>query len=217
MKIMYNVTGSDRKRLVEELSSMLGWSAVYCGAPTFSYKVGNYTVNKNGMIELPDSATRDIAGRIIDKLKDKGFIPVSTEYDALTIELPRSQFTAESVERLETIVESKAELFKHAFKTSSIMLDISNDTIGFPWFHLHDIDGETAAYSRFIAAIGLMARVQKRVSTKPYHGDNDKFAMRIFLIRLGFNGAKNKQLRKILMMNLEGNSAWKNGPPLEGR
>ena len=43
--------------------------------------------------------------------------------------------------------------------------------------------------------------------------DNEKFAFRVFLIRLGFVGDEFKLARKILMKNLSGNSAFKNGAP----
>jgi len=42
--------------------------------------------------------------------------------------------------------------------------------------------------------------------------ENDKFAMRIFLVRLGFVGDEYKTARKILLRNLSGNSSWKHKP-----
>ena len=41
--------------------------------------------------------------------------------------------------------------------------------------------------------------------------DNEKYAFRCFLLRLGFIGADYKTDRKILLKNLEGSSAFKNG------
>ena len=41
--------------------------------------------------------------------------------------------------------------------------------------------------------------------------DNEKYAFRCFLLRLGFIGEEYKQARKILLKNLTGNGAWKNG------
>ena len=43
--------------------------------------------------------------------------------------------------------------------------------------------------------------------------DNEKFAFRVFLIRLGFVGDDYKAARKILLKNLPGNSAFRNGIP----
>lgn len=38
-----------------------------------------------------------------------------------------------------------------------------------------------------------------------------KYAMRLFLVRLGFVGDECKQARKILLRNLSGNCSWKAG------
>ena len=40
--------------------------------------------------------------------------------------------------------------------------------------------------------------------------ENEKYAFRCFLLRLGFIGQEYKTTRKVLMKNLEGNAAWKN-------
>ena len=44
---------------------------------------------------------------------------------------------------------------------------------------------------------------------------NEKYAFRCFLLRLGFIGDKYKQTRKILLRNLAGSSAFKDGQPKE--
>lgn len=60
-----------------------------------------------------------------------------------------------------------------------------------------------------------MAKSQKRVTAKERDSGNDKFTMRLFLIRLGFIGDEYKTARKILLRNLTGNSSWKTGHPPE--
>lgn len=56
-----------------------------------------------------------------------------------------------------------------------------------------------------------MARNQKRVTAKEKETDNNKYAFRCFLLRLGFIGAEFKDERKILLRKLTGSSAFKNG------
>ena len=56
-----------------------------------------------------------------------------------------------------------------------------------------------------------MARNQKRVSAKEKEVDNEKYAFRCFLLRLGFIGDAYKTDRKILLRNLSGSSAFKSG------
>ena len=75
MKIICNVTGSERKRMAEVLGAYLLTEPVYKKAPTFAYVVSDYTIDKNGTIFCPVSATvEDVAG-IVTKLTDEGFSP----------------------------------------------------------------------------------------------------------------------------------------------
>ena len=60
-----------------------------------------------------------------------------------------------------------------------------------------------------------MARTQKRITAKEKEVDNEKYAFRCFLLRLGFIGAEHKQTRKILLRNLSGSSAFKAGQKKE--
>jgi hypothetical protein len=72
---------------------------------------------------------------------------------------------------------------------------------------------EAKAYTEFIAAICRMSKGQKRISATERSTDNEKFTFRVFLIRLGFVGDEYKVTRRILLRNLSGNSAWRNGAP----
>jgi hypothetical protein len=60
-----------------------------------------------------------------------------------------------------------------------------------------------------------MAKTLKRVNTiaKTAGEDNEKYAFRCFLLRLGFIGPEYKNMRKVLLLKLSGNSAFKNGSP----
>lgn len=66
-------------------------------------------------------------------------------------------------------------------------------------------------YMHFITALCDMARNQKRINTCAQKTDNEKYAFRWFLLRLGFIGAEYKTERKILLRNLTGSSAFKGG------
>ncbi len=210
MTILYDVQGGDRKRLAEALGNITLWNPVYAGTPSFAYTVGNYKIDKKGTVFCPSLATWDIVNQIIEKLKEKGFAPVSVVGDAITISLPANLFNSDSLDRLREIIGSKAELFKRAFRTDNVSFDIVDEELCFPWFYSHGIDGEVDAYNHFICALGKMARERQRITAKSYSGDNDKFTMRLFLVQLGLKGPKFKQTRKILLRNLTGNSAWQN-------
>jgi hypothetical protein len=65
----------------------------------------------------------------------------------------------------------------------------------------------------FITALCEMAKNQKRVTATDKAPANEKYAFRCFLLRLGFIGDEYKAARKILLRNLTGNTAFRNGRP----
>lgn len=230
----YNLHGSDRKPLVEAISQILDKPAVYQGAPSFSYIIGDYTVDRNGVLSYGSNIHPDFAAVLISDLQERGFeaektaidnmagafdadenVPnVTPDTDApnkLTIEIPNTGFTPEMRENLKKIVASKATLLKQALETDDLPIVELDGKITFPWFTLHGIDGEADAYNRLIAAICKMTKTQKRVTAVEKPIENAKFTMRLFLIRLGFIGDEYKTARKILLRNLTGNSSWKSG------
>ena len=83
--------------------------------------------------------------------------------------------------------------------------------ISFPWFEGTPEPDEIAAYSRFLCALCSFAEHQKRITCKAADYENEKFAFRIFLLRLGFigNEPELKMARKVLLSRLSGNSAFR--------
>jgi len=131
--------------------------------------------------------------------------------DTLTIEMPLAGFTDAALENLERLIASKAALIKKAIGAEALPIERTETTLRFPWFKF-GIDGATvAAYSRFIGALYAAAKIQKRVTGREKAVENEKYAMRCFLIRLGFVGREYVDARKILLKNLSGSSAFKSG------
>ena len=58
-----------------------------------------------------------------------------------------------------------------------------------------------------------MAINQKRVNVSERIVENEKYAFRCFLLRLGFIGVDYKTHRKILLSKLTGSSAFRDGLP----
>ena len=223
----YNLTGAKRKALVEAISTILEITAAYQKAPTFAYKIGVYTVDKTGALLFPEDTDPKEVQKLLTKLQDQGYQPeepiefsspqVAEESHTLTIELPKGDLTATALDNLKKTIKSKATLLKQAIGTECLEIEETEDTMKFPWFTLHGVDGEADAYSRLITALIEMAKKQKRVTAKEKPVENAKFDMRLFLVRLGFIGDEYKVARKILTQNLTGNSAWKAGQPPENR
>ena len=89
-------------------------------------------------------------------------------------------------------------------------IEVTDSTVKFPWFSECGAD-ERKAYTHFVSALCELAANVKRVTAKEQETDNDKYAFRCFLLRLGFIGSEYKAERKILLRNLTGSSAFKNG------
>ena len=217
IRIYYDLEGQRRKDLVKALGEILLWEPKYLGAPTFSYEVGNYIVTKIGAIICPESCTREIAEQIILKLKERGFDHTGSNLMLFVVSLPRAMFDNASLERLHNLVKSKETILKAALGSRALQIETTDEKVYFPWFTLSGADGEADAYTKLIAALGKAAREQKRISSHETPQANLKYAMRLFLVRLGFVGDEYKQARKILLRELSGNCSWKAGHAPERR
>lgn len=133
------------------------------------------------------------------------------EANRLTIEMPRSAFTDMALENLKRLVESKSSLMQKVLGTDCTPIITGDETISFPWFQGELTSDEVKAYTHFVTALCEMAKTQQRVNAIEKKVENEKYAFRCFLIRLGFVGSEYKTERKILLKNLSGNSAFKNG------
>ena len=65
------------------------------------------------------------------------------------------------------------------------------------------------AFMKLAAAMNKMAQTQKRVQAKETDDGNEKYSLRVWLVRLGLNGPEYKAERKILMANLSGHAAFR--------
>ena len=71
---------------------------------------------------------------------------------------------------------------------------------------------DAAKMRTFTILCGMMnkqALDQKRIQAKVVSDENEKYALRIWLTRLGMNGPEYKEARGVLMENLTGNSAFR--------
>ncbi|GAB6174491.1 hypothetical protein JCM15765_39690 [Paradesulfitobacterium aromaticivorans] len=216
MELKYNVTGVRRKEMVSAICELVGEPLNYKGAPTFAYEVGDFSIDKNGTLSYPVELDSELVKKVMEGLSERGFDFVESETsDQLIIEMPLEGFTEDGLTNLEKLIASKANLIKKAIGADALPIERTENTLKFPWFKLPAESDEVAAYSRFIGALCAAAKEQKRVTAREKEVDNEKFAFRVFLIRLGFVGDDYKAARKILLNNLSGNSAFKNGRPMK--
>lgn len=223
MVIKYNVTGAERKRLVATLSNLTGVKAKYLGMPSMAYEVGDFTIDKNGNLELSDKVNSEEIERVAGHLASEGFIDEEeisategrqtedSEAFSLTVSMPRNNFNERALENLKAIIEAKGKLIRHALDVEDLPVEVSEDEVSFPWFETLPTAEEIKAYNHFISALCEMAINQKRITVKEKEVENEKYAFRCFLLRLGFIGEEYKEERKILLRNLTGSSAFKGG------
>ena len=219
MTITINAQGAERKRLVQTISKWLGCPAKYCGAPTFNYEVDYFTIDKNGSLSFDDSADSEVIERLLQHIYDEGFDidqscteeDAEDEFSGICISMPRSLFTDSNLENLKALIAAKGNLIKKALGAEDLPLEITDAKVSFPWFPGIPTPDELKAYDTFICKLCEMARNQSRISAKEKEVDNEKYAFRCFLLRLGFIGAEYKTERKILLRNLSGSSAFKSG------
>ena len=232
MKIHYSITKEQRKKMVETIGTALGTTASYCGAPSFSYRVGAFEITRDGRICVEDAAEVE---RVRTALREAGFVAAEDETemttaeaetvgaaavetaamtddeDKLTISLPRSFFTETALKNLDALLGSKGKLIQKAFNIEKAAYTLTEETIKFAWFHGKIAEDTVRAYTDFISKLCEMAQKQKRAVAKEKVVENEKYAFRCFLLRLGMIGDDYKTSRRILLQNLTGSSAFKCG------
>ena len=228
MEIRYNVTGAKRKELVRVIADATGARAEYKFMPTCNYEIDYFTVTKDGTLLFDDRADSEEVEQVLETIAAAGFeceahdgekLPTEEESKAidtapqnktvgLMVEIPLDKV---AVGNLTKLLDAKGGLIKKALGVDTLPIEIQEDRVAFPWFpELPDADS-VKAYTHFISALCEMSKNAKRVTVTEKAVDNEKYAFRCFLLRLGFIGSEYKMERKILLKNLTGSSAFKNG------
>ncbi len=236
MRFEFNRTGAERKALVQAMGEILEVKPKYLGMPTAAYQVDYFHIDKTGAVEFDDRADSEEIENLLERLAERGIIatPAETVQEGgteeetaepenpaeeletepqlgLTVAMPRDSFTDAALENLQKLVDAKGSLIKKALAVESLSIETDGEKVSFPWFAEGQDSESVKAYTHFIAALCDMARNQKRITAKEKPTDNEKYAFRCFLLRLGFIGTEYKGERKILLKNLSGSSAFKNG------
>ena len=216
-EIRFTLKSRQRPKLAQEIGNILGTAPHYERVPSCAYDIVGYRLDKEGVLHIPEGA-EETTKDLIRQLRERGFqddmeiteeVPV--QQDKLTIAIPKESLTDTALENLQKIIANRQTLFQRAFRMDSTEIEITEEKINFTWFPYTTDSDEMAAYTQFISRLCDMARDAKRVSSKPTETDNDKYAFRCFLLRLGFIGKEYKTARKILLRNLMGNSAFRCG------
>ncbi len=228
---------ANRKDVVKAVSGILGQPSRYMGVPTCAYEVGNCTIDRSGAVETEDEKTAELvrAGLLEQGLTGSP----QAEVEETTVSLPVEGMTAEGLKNLIFLTHSKQYLINRAFAEEVFRIPAAlveelggvSDTEAFlQAFQSHAdeckgigfLDGNVAftlpaindpdmirAFTHLAAAMAQQARGQKRIKPKETIEENEKYYMRIWLLRLGFGGAEGKETRSLLLKNLKGHSAFR--------
>ena len=218
MEIRYNVTGDRRKELVKVISGITGAKAVYKFMPTCNYEIDYFSVTKDGTLLFDDRADSEEVERVLEGIAAAGF---ACEAPEKTTEEPEEAVQEEDVGlavpldkvqvgNMTKLLDAKGSLIKKALGIDDLRFELQEDRVTFPWFAEPQPE-EATAYTHFITALCRMSKDAKRITAKEKPVDNEKYAFRCFLLRLGFIGDAYKTDRKILLRNLSGSSAFKSG------
>ena len=71
--------------------------------------------------------------------------------------------------------------------------------------------GQLKSFIQLFLALSQMAKTVRTASPKPQQNENPKYAMRTWLLRLGFIGDEFATARDLLTRRLDGDAAFRNG------
>ena len=230
---------ANRKDVVKAVSAILGQPSKYLGVPTCAYEVGNCTIDRSGAVETEDEKTAELVtaglleqglietpsteiegttvslpveGMTAEGLKNLIFLTHSKQYlinRAFAEEVFR--IPAELVEALGSAEIPDAETFLQTFQSHAEGcrgIGFQDGKITFTLPTADDPD-MIKAFTHLTAAMVQQAKEQKRISPKETIEENEKYYMRIWLLRLGFGGKEGKEVRDLLMKKLKGHSAFR--------
>lgn len=230
---------ANRKDVVKAVSGILGEPSKYMGVPTCSYQIGNCTIDRSGAVETEDEKTAELVraglleqglietphtevdettvslpveGMTAEGLKNLIYLIHSKQYlinRAFAEEVFR--IPAELVEALGSAEIPDAETFLQTFQNHAEGcrgISFPDGKAAFTLPAINDPD-MILAFTHLAAAMAQQAREQKRIKPDETIEENEKYYMRIWLLRLGFGGAEGKEIRDLLMKKLKGNSAFR--------
>ena len=230
---------ANRKDVVKAVSAILGQPSRYLGVPTCGYEVGNCTIDRSGAVETEDEKTAEmvraglleqglietpstevdgttvslpVEGMTAEGLKNLIYLIHSKQYlinRAFAEEVFR--IPAELVEALGSAEIPDAETFLQTFQSHAEGcrgIGFQDGKITFTLPTADDPD-MIKAFTHLAAAMAQQAREQKRIKPDETIEENEKYYMRIWLLRLGFGGKEGKEVRNLLLKNLKGHSAFR--------
>lgn len=128
-----------------------------------------------------------------------------------TVYIAKASLSEATLAKLEAVVAGKASLLRKALHTENLSIARTPSGYAFPWFQIESTEEERGTYSELVRKLVAFASSIARATATDKPTDNEKYAFRCWLLRLGFIGTQYKRHRSILMRNLNGHAAFKCG------
>ena len=237
MEIITNA--ENRKELVKALSRHFGQRSEYLGPPSFAYRIGNITVDRDVKVILEDDSMEDEVRRVLfqnDVAEETQ--ETQTEEPEAEIKIPIGSMTPQCIINLINMMHSKQYLINRAVGRECILItDTLTDALAEKTFEdagsaadfITEQGGCTGVsfkdgnitftgfpqtenmmeYCRLASAMVKRASEQKRVNSKQTIEENEKYYMRAWLVSLGFSGSEGKETRAFFLKGLKGHTAFR--------
>lgn len=130
-----NYKGRQRKELAAAIAVITGENAVYMKAPTYAYRIGIFTIERDGNLICGDEAA---LAELLHGLAEEGFTaetepqeavePTASKGPVLTVTVPA---TATTFGNLHNLLEVKGTLIKKALGITDIGIKVEDDMVFF--------------------------------------------------------------------------------------
>lgn len=247
----------ERKAAAARLAELTGERAVYTKMPRCAYEVGPFAIERDGTVTASESTDLAPLRTLAQEGLLEGWEEPAAESpadaaeaaaeaqdapaedatpDDLTISLPLTGHTANSLRNLVTMIYSRGSLISKAtggrfacpleqvdalkdyltvesvrerITPDLIGLTITPDAITFTGFPLSDDPEKVQTFTQLAAQMNRLAKEQKRTQAKSVDTTNEKYIFRIWLLALGMGGDEFKTARRVLLHSLTGSAAFK--------
>jgi hypothetical protein len=183
----------DKKKGIKAIEHLTGTRAVYFGSPTFAYEIGPYKVDRDGNVNGDDLDW--LMTRLAEDGVDAEGIPKAG--------IRAVPMTPEGKRNLENMLHSKRYLLERVFGYKDFGMEESGGKVrivGFP---------DTENYRILADAMIKASEASRWISPDETIEENEKFYMRAWLVRIGLGGQEFKELRKAILHNLRGHTAFR--------
>ncbi len=120
---------------------------------------------------------------------------------SFAVGIPINEFPVTMFQNLMTLISARANLLKKALGTESLAIVFWQGKLWFPWFTIRESCQEAAIYRHFVYFLCEAARFQSHYPAWLRYAGTGRFAMRLFLLELGYVGRDLRAGRKLLLRN----------------